>query len=984
MKNWKKVFIGLAVLMVCCGMALFGLAEKGIEDFSLPQVTYPEGGLSTREAAEGYVRTQMGLERAVSLRRDSVTTSLLTAQEKRVYELLKPKIAQVAAGELASTQFTLSLKDILPVQSLTAKDLGLSTIYGSDGKVTAEALTAFYDKIMPRLTKVMAALMMDCPYEMYWFDKSYTGGMYWSYPQITIQGETISIKNYSTASFTLSFSVAKEYSKSNAYGTFVVDTAKGIAVQTAAANAKLIISNNAGKSDYQKLKAYKDNICALVDYNYAAAYSGDVAYGNAWQLVWIFDNDPETKVVCEGYSKGFQYLCDLTSFSGSVACTTVYGYMNGGAHMWNLVKIGGERYMADITNCDEGSSGYPDKLFLKGYTMKSTDDNGNPVYSYDVGYTTLKYVYDTEIADLVPAAEMTVDDNPLGADDGTFVKGTCGSLKWTANGEGILYVTGSGAVPAYTTGMWDRSTLKKVVLGEGVTGIGSGAFAGCDLLTEIWFPKTLTSIADGAFDAANANDRRTFYIPLCNMKAQISWADGHSMDYQILSHANLIREKDSDATCTKDGWVNWIHCDACGYDYKGAVIPALGHSIVDDNAKEATCTEKGRKAGGHCTRCGLTVGAEEIPALGHDPVTDPAVAATCTADGKTEGSHCARCGKVLKEQTAIAATGHKWDEGKITREPSYDEPGIRTYTCGNCGETREEEVAKKIHLGQRGWVKNSDGSWSYGDANGDAAIGTTVIDGVTYGFTPQGKMISGWAQVEGKWYYAEPSGALAHNTWRQLGGAWYYFYAKGDMATGWLSTGGRRYYMGTGGAMNTGWVKIDGAWYYFGTDGAMVTGWLKSGNTWYYMNADGKMATGWVHDGAWYYMNAGGDMATGWIKADGSWYYLEKSGARKSGWLQDGGSWYWLAKEDGKMATGWIQDGSTWYYMSSSGAMKTGWLQIGSNWFYLEKSGAMKTGWLQLGRTWYYFRKEDGTMVTGKQVIDGQTWWFGSDGAWIR
>ena len=86
-----------------------------------------------------------------------------------------------------------------------------------------------------------------------------------------------------------------------------------------------------------------------------------MAYGNPWQLIWVFDNDDSTNVVCEGYSKAFQYLCDK-GFAGSstISCDTVTGTMGGatgaGNHMWNLVTIDGDSYLADITNSDTAYS----------------------------------------------------------------------------------------------------------------------------------------------------------------------------------------------------------------------------------------------------------------------------------------------------------------------------------------------------------------------------------------------------------------------------------------------------------------------------------------------------------------------------------------------------------------------------------------------------------------------------------------------------
>ena len=88
---------------------------------------------------------------------------------------------------------------------------------------------------------------------------------------------------------------------------------------------------------------------------------------SVFQMVSVFDGNPDTKVVCEGYAKAFQYLCDLSTFK-SAKCYTVSGNMAGGTgaggHMWNIVSIGSSNYLVDVTNCDDGAVGSPDKLFM--------------------------------------------------------------------------------------------------------------------------------------------------------------------------------------------------------------------------------------------------------------------------------------------------------------------------------------------------------------------------------------------------------------------------------------------------------------------------------------------------------------------------------------------------------------------------------------------------------------------------------------------
>lgn len=40
----------------------------------------------------------------------------------------------------------------------------------------------------------------------------------------------------------------------------------------------------------------------------------------------------------------------------------------------------------------------------------------------------------------------------------------------------------------------------------------------------------------------------------------------------------------------------------------------------------------------------------------------------------------------------LAATGHVWDGGTVTREPTVYSDGVRTYACSVCGEQRSETI----------------------------------------------------------------------------------------------------------------------------------------------------------------------------------------------------------------------------------------------------------------------------------------------------
>ena len=151
------------------------------------------------------------------------------------------------------------------------------------------------------------------------------------------------------------------------------------------------------------------------------------------------------------------------------------------------------------------------------------------------------------------------------------------------------------------------------------------------------------------------------------------------------------------ATCETAGKTEGSHCSVCNTVIKAqTTTAALGHSWDSGKVtKAATCTTAGTKTY-TCTRCKKTR-AETIAATGHKAVKDAAVAATCETTGKTEGSHCSVCGTVLKAQTTIAALGHSWDGGKVTKAATCTTAGTKTYTCTRCKKTRTETIAATGH-----------------------------------------------------------------------------------------------------------------------------------------------------------------------------------------------------------------------------------------------------------------------------------------------
>lgn len=363
---------------------------------------YAESLPSSEELLLGYFEQKLmesdlfSCNEAVSY--SALGSSRLSGTALEMYNAAKAQIENIAAGKEASAVIA------FPTITFTYEELGLESGASSSDIQTAIANTA---------KKVYRYLLTDLPYELYWHDKG--TGMKFGYGY-TYDGTSVTFNNLAYSLYT-----GTEYAGSE---DFTVDTSKTSAASAAVENAAKIVAENAGKTDVEKLTAYKEKICELVTYDHEAADSEPSEIGiDPWQIIHVFDGDDATNVVCEGYSKAFYYLCLLSDFSGYIDCWTVSGYMNGGAHMWNVVAIGSRNYLVDVTNCDEGSIGNPDNLFLKGVTGSVAGGYTITIDSTDIAYT---YKSDTitlvgneilKLSDLDYSEEIDDSDTYTGEED---------------------------------------------------------------------------------------------------------------------------------------------------------------------------------------------------------------------------------------------------------------------------------------------------------------------------------------------------------------------------------------------------------------------------------------------------------------------------------------------------------------------------------------------------------------------------------------
>lgn len=420
----------------------------------------------------------------------------------RVYALMRQKIEKIAAGTLTSTEISFTAQEMgIENEKYTAKDLGLSTLVETiNGKnyITDEAQKTLYARYQSRCDskQLLYALLADCPYELYWFNK--TKGNQIGFSGISASCPRGGEWEIHITGFLCRLNVSAAYSDTGTTGTnYNTNGMVGSSVQTAKENAAAIVAKHTSKSDYDKLIAYCNEICDLTTYNYAAAagsasYAG--GYGDPWQLIWVFDGDDTTNVVCEGYSKAFQYLCDLSTFHGAVGCSSVSGTMyssngSGGAHMWNVATIDGENYLVDVTNCDGSSVGAPDKLLFTG--ASGSVESG---YTVSLGNVSVQYTYDVAACSVFDQNELVLAKDAYTTYDGVKYK----------------FLNRQATVIGYTGDLPAQVEIPGTVRGCVVKKIGDRAFSGAGRMTGVTIPAGVESIGKAAFFGCSALKGVTF------------------------------------------------------------------------------------------------------------------------------------------------------------------------------------------------------------------------------------------------------------------------------------------------------------------------------------------------------------------------------------------------------------------------------------------------------------------------------------------
>ena len=207
-------------------------------------------------------------------------------------------------------------------------------------------------------------------------------------------------------------------------------------------------------------------------------------------------------------------------------------------------------------------------------------------------------------------------------------------------------------------------SLTKAPIPAAVTALGVSAFNGCVALTDVTLPAGVTAVPDACFQDCTA---------LADMKLPGTVTSvGHNA-FTGCTALKDVRCYGAPPTVQPGG--------AAEHSFEPGIVtihynpdPVYGWTFDTDG------TWQGYKVSskGACLHTGYGT-------------TETTVPATCGADGRID-TVCANCGDVIATEVIPATGAHTWDNGTVTTEPTETTPGVRTFTCAVCSQTKTEVI----------------------------------------------------------------------------------------------------------------------------------------------------------------------------------------------------------------------------------------------------------------------------------------------------
>jgi len=356
-------------------------------------------------------------------------------------------------------------------------------------------------------------------------------------------------------------------------------------------------------------------------------------------------------------------------------------------------------------------------------------------------------------------------------------------------------------------------------------------------------------------------------------------------------------------------------------------------------------------------------------------------AATCTEAGYTGRTYCDVCKSVVDWGTIVPATGHTYTITDGVLKCACGETFTGTWTDG-------KEYVDGIAAAD-GW----NGDYYYKD--GKKLTGIQVIDGFYYNFGEDGicigqikftglfydesvsayryaklgELYGGWAQIDSKWHYFDPTTKVAVTGEYKVGDVTFQFDQTGKTEGTWVTDdNGIRFWYGPDcykarNYYQAKFIEIDGKTYNFDHSGYLTTGIHALYDDWTYMSR-GQMRV-WEFDENGVLV---GEIITKGVVDNkrGGLYLVEEDGfvhgGIVGGELREYGGNYYFALYDGTLVT----DATRWV----SDSQANGWISAGNYVFGVD--GKLFTGIKEGtdGVLYYYQEGKLGSGIYNSELVE--------------
>ena len=288
-------------------------------------------------------------------------------------------------------------------------------------------------------------------------------------------------------------------------------------------------------------------------------------------------------------------------------------------------------------------------------------------------------------------------------------KGVTGIGDFGLAGNGLTAVTLPDGLQSLGRGAFDScASLTNTTLPAAITAVPGKCFADCTKLLNVKYAGTVTAIGDLAFESCKALtaapipetvttiDKAAFTG--CTALTDVTIPAGVStIPEDCFRGCTALADIDLPGTVTHVGHNAFTDCaalkDVRCYGAAPAVEPgnSEAHSfepatvtIHYNPAMNWTLDADGKWQGYTVSDKGACLHADY-------GTTERTVPATCGEAGRVD-TICSNCGEVVSTRELPPTGAHDWDGGTVTTAPTETTPGVRTFTCSGCDQTRTEAI----------------------------------------------------------------------------------------------------------------------------------------------------------------------------------------------------------------------------------------------------------------------------------------------------